>query len=403
MNPHSKGIFKQVKIALVYDWLNAPYGGAEQIISLLHAALPSAPIFSTIHNSQDTPWTSGMDIRTTWLQSLPFAQKNHILYSPLMPMAIESLDLSDYDIIISISSAVAKGVLTKPNQLHICYLLTPTRYLHFVDPSTNDSLTLPKIPILSKLFMGFKKYAHRWDMLSARRPDVVIPISKLVSERASKVYKISPKSPLYPPSMASRITDKIRFSEELVLCISRLVPYKNISMVIDACCSLDKTLVVAGSGRSFSVLVKHAGERAIVRKSQESLQEFYERAIATEKRILFANSCSVKERNALLNSATTVVTPALEDYGISSIDAVLSGCKLITHNKSGSSEILKNIQGVILLDKPSSNSIATALIQLANMPKPTATKVLRDRTDSSLFLKEFETIVYDAWQEHNKV
>src|SRR5258708_2622600 len=165
------------KVALVYDRVNTHYGGAENVLLALHQIYPSAPLYTSVYNPQTATWAKVFDVRTSFLQKFPFAKKFHRLYVALMPLAFESFDLSEFDIVISISSAEAKGVLTKPNQLHVCYLLTPTRYLwSHAEEYQKDWLTGP---IRALIF----NYLRWWDQSAALRPDIFIPISQLVAER----------------------------------------------------------------------------------------------------------------------------------------------------------------------------------------------------------------------------
>lgn len=391
------------KIALVYDWLNTQYGGAEQLISHLHRAFPTAPIFTTIHNRQKTSWSKEMNIETSWLQRLPFAQSHHHLFSPFMPLAIESHDLEEFEIVISISSSIAKGVITKPHQLHLCYLLTPTRYLHHPESLIENEFSWMKFRLFTKAFSGVGNYLKRWDAVAANRPDFIIPISKLVSERISQVYEVPCSNPLYPPVSIAKPSSTLTLPEKTVLSISRLVSYKKIDDTIRACVKLGWPLIIAGEGRALRSLVQLAGDQSILRKGTESLQIFIDRAKKLEKSILFTKSCTADERLQLLYSAEYVVTPGVEDYGMSSLEAVLAGCKLVTNSKSGSSELLEQIPGVSLLDDPNAYLIAEALQKLINQPKPElATKVKKTLNPNS-FLKEFSRIVYDAWQLHQKV
>src|SRR5690606_20208270 len=128
------------KVAIVYDRVNS-WGGAEQVLLELHAAFPSAPLFTSVYDPEGASWAGDWEVRPSWLQRLPLAKKHHQWFGWLMPLVFESLDLREFDVVISVTSEAAKAVITQPQQLHICYLLTPTRYLwsHTVEYQT----TLP--------------------------------------------------------------------------------------------------------------------------------------------------------------------------------------------------------------------------------------------------------------------
>ncbi len=402
MNPLSKKI-DSPKIALVYDWLTTAHGGAEQVINLLHTAFPKAPIFTTIHNPRQTPWTATMHIKTSWLQHVPFSRRFHHILSPLMPMAIEALELDEFDIVISITSSVAKGVITKPHQLHLCYLLTPTRYIHHPESSIGNEFSWMKLGVFSKAFSGIFSYLKRWDAVAANRPDAILPISNLVAQRVKQVYDLDSMPPLYPAIHLATPKKTLKLPNDTVLSMSRLVSYKHIDAGIEACISLGWNMIIAGEGRAFHQLVKIASDHAIVREKEENLEKFISRALKSKKSILFTNNCTDTERLQLLDAAEFAVTPGLEDYGISSLEAVSAGCKLVTNAKSGSSELLDTLPGVKLLDNPNAENIVLALKKLKTQPKPTIPTKLKKTLNVDSFLKDFSRIVYDTWQLHQKV
>src|SRR3989338_4038247 len=173
-----------MKVALVYDRINK-LGGAERVLMALHRIWPEAPVFTSVYDPEGTLWCRDWDIRTSWLQNIPGAKTNHESLGWLMPLAFESLDLSGFDVIISVTSEAAKGVITRSGQLHVCYLLTPTRYLW-----SHEADYLVQLPrIVRPLGMAVQSRLRVWDYMAGQRPDYFFSISKLVQKRCLKHYR----------------------------------------------------------------------------------------------------------------------------------------------------------------------------------------------------------------------
>jgi len=159
-----------MKVALVYDRVNK-WGGAERVLLALHELFPDAPLYTSVYNKDKTKWAKVFDIRTSFLQEFPFAKEAHELYPLLMPAAFESFNFDEFDLVISITSEAAKGIITKPHTRHICYCLTPTRYLwsgykEYFQNGLSKILSLPAIT-----------YLRHWDRVASTRPDAYIAIS----------------------------------------------------------------------------------------------------------------------------------------------------------------------------------------------------------------------------------
>jgi len=186
-----------MKVALVYDRLNK-WGGAERVLLTLHKMFPEAPLYTSVYDKKKTPWAlrfnSGQaKIKTSFLQRFPFAT-HHELFAILMPIAFESFTFDEFDLVISVTSEAAKGIITKPHTKHICYCLTPTRYLWsgYEDYFKNDLLRFFSRPAVV--------YLRFWDKIAAQRPDKFIAISKEVQGRIKKYYGRESEV-VYPPLM----------------------------------------------------------------------------------------------------------------------------------------------------------------------------------------------------------
>src|ERR1035437_3756793 len=171
-----------MKVALVYDRVNK-WGGAERVLLALHKIFPEAPLFTSVYNAESAAWAKVFDVRTSFLQNFPKAKTAHELYAVLMPLAFESFNFDNFDLVISVTSEAAKGIITKPSTLHICYCLTPTRYLW---SGYNDYFKSSIFKLISKPLVSYLRF---WDKIAAKRPDEYIAISIEVKNRIKKYYK----------------------------------------------------------------------------------------------------------------------------------------------------------------------------------------------------------------------
>lgn len=335
------------KIALVYDRVNTPYGGAEKVLLALHQLYPEAPLFTSVYHPQ-AKWADVFQIKTSFLQHFPFAKKHHRIYAPLMPLAFESFDLDEFDIIISITSAEAKGVITKPHQLHLCYLLTPTRYLYSHRHQYEATNWPFKVPLLSFFSRKLLDYLTWWDQVAATRPDVIIPISNLVAHRTQHYYQRQPAPVIYPPLDPDQLQPlpdihlyhQYYLPEKYLLIVSRLVPYKQLKEAIQAAQKLNYPVVVIGSG-----------------PAEKELNQ-----LATAQ-TFFLGNVNQTQLHSILSQADALLMPGLEDFGITALEAIYAGVPVILHQDSGVAELLPS--GVIKLTDVTVESIAAAIEKLS--------------------------------------
>lgn len=243
-----------MRVALVYDRVNK-WGGAERVLLALHAIFPEAPLYTSVCNLRKAPWASVFTIHTSFLQKFPFASTFHELYAFLMPVAFESFTFDQYDIVISVTSESAKGIITKPGTFHLCYCLTPTRYLWsgFAIYFQNQILRFFAQPII--------QYLKQWDIFAAQRPDMMIAISEEVKKRILHYYDRD-VAVIYPPITLDTNKNSKRevIDKNYFLIISRLVPYKRIDLAIKACNQLKLPLKIIGTGHEERNLQKIAGK-----------------------------------------------------------------------------------------------------------------------------------------------
>ncbi|MDY7040998.1 MAG: glycosyltransferase, partial [Chloroflexota bacterium] len=231
-------------LAICVSWLNQ-YGGAERVLEAAHELFPDAPIYTTIYWPEAMPAVyRDWDIRASALNRLPFIHRHHQPFLPLYPLAVESFDLSAYDVVLSITSAFAHGVITPPDTLHICYCLTPARFLW-------DYRTYARREGLGRLanvaLRPLLNYLRLWDRLAADRVDHFIAISGEVQRRIRKYYGRE-STIVYPPVETERFRVLDGF-DDYFLIVSRLIPYKRIDLAVRAFNELGLPLKIVGEGR----------------------------------------------------------------------------------------------------------------------------------------------------------
>lgn len=324
-----------MKTAIVYDRVNK-WGGAERILLALHKLFPDAPLYTSVYNRNKAPWAEVFDVRTSFLQKLPLASSVHEFHAPLMPIAFESFSFDEFDLVISVTSEAAKGIITKPKTLHICYCLTPTRYLwsgydHYFK---NDLLRLLSKPVVS--------YLRSWDKIAAQRPDGYIAISKEVQGRIKKYYGRE-STVIYPPLsvFSSRLSDKGQsvFGQPVptnrqqtnqnlktenrepitgyFLIVSRLVPYKRIDIAIRAFNKLKLPLKIVGIGSDENRL------RSIAKPNIEFLGYLTEGEL-----VRYYRGCRA------------LVFPGKEDFGLTALEAQSFGKAVIAFRGGGALETI---------------------------------------------------------------
>ncbi len=304
-----------MKVALVYDRVNK-WGGAERVLLTLHEMFPSAPLYTSVYDREKAPWAKVFPkVHTSFLQKIPFAKGNHEFLGTFMPIAFETFNFSGYDLVISVTSEAAKGIITRPPTKHICICLTPTRYLwsHY------------EAYFKGQAFKGIAKpfvdHLRRWDKIAAQRPDVMVAISNEVKHRITKYYGRG-SAVIFPPvgtkkfqapNLESQTNPKPKIqNRKYYLVVSRLVPYKRVDLAISAFNKLRLPLVVVGTG------------------SQEFKLKF-----ESKKNIKFVGEISEKELRKYYQNAKALIMPQEEDFGIASVEAQACGTPVVAYKKGG--------------------------------------------------------------------
>lgn len=327
----------QARVGMVHDWLPV-YGGAERVLEQMLQVVPSASLFSLIEFLEDEQraFLNGRPVATSFMQRLPWARKAYRYYLPLAPLAIEQFDLRAYDVVVSSSYVVAKGVLTTAEQLHVSYVHSPVRYawdLYFQYLKDGQAERGLK-GLMARLVLH---YLRLFDASSASRVDVFVANSKYVARRIWKTYRREAEV-IYPPVDTDAFS-LYEHKEDYYLTLSRLVPYKRIDLIVEAFSQMpDKTLVVIGDGPEAARLRDLAGPNIIFKgyQSQEVVHDHMQRARA----FVFA---------------------AHEDFGIVPVEAQACGTPVIAYGRGGARETVLDGETGLFFHEQSADALQDAV------------------------------------------
>jgi glycosyltransferase involved in cell wall biosynthesis len=313
------------KIALVHHWLVSP-GGAERVLYELHKMYPDAPIYTAAYSPQKFPEFATADVRTTWLDKVPFAKTKHQLFPVLRGLAFKMLDLSEYDVVISSCAAEAKYVTTGPNTLHICYCHTPVRYYWSDYQWYLQHPPFGKLNWLAGLVLpAIIGQLRRTDYEAAQNVDVYLANSRNVQDRIQTYYHRN-STVIYPPIQAKQLAAVPSAKpRSYYLIVGRQVAYKRLDLAVDAFNHLGLSLKVAGTG--------------------EEIERQRARAYPN---IEFLGYVSDKERDQLFAGAKGFIFPPEEDFGMVPIEAMAAGAPVVAYNKGGAPEyVVDGVTGVL--------------------------------------------------------
>ncbi len=366
---------RDLKVAFVHDWL-VTYGGAERVLEAMLNQFPDAEIFSLYDflDEDNRSFIKNKPVKTSFLQKFPFARKHYRNYLPLMPLAIEQFDLSAYDLVIS------RGVITGPDQHHICMCYSPMRYAWDL---THQYLKE------ANLQTGLKSWAAKymlhklrmWDYRTANGVDNFIAISEFIARRIKKVYGRE-SIVIYPPVDISAFTLTTE-KEDYYLTASRMVPYKKIDLIVKSFKNMpDKKLIVIGDGPEFKKISKKAPPNVTLMGYQpfKVLREKMQRA----KAFIFA---------------------AEEDFGIVLLEAQACGTPVIAYGKGGALETIVDNETGIFFKEQTTESLCDAIIKFETMTSEFDVKKIRanaERFSTVRFAKEFKEFVIQSLSGSSK-
>ncbi|MBU1037356.1 glycosyltransferase [Patescibacteria group bacterium] len=363
-----------MKIALTHDHL-FQLGGAEKVLLEFHKMFPESPVFTLIHNPEKAGLFKDLDIKTSFLEKMPLGVKHFKWYLWLMPLAWEQFDFSGYDIVISSSSAFAKGILTPPNTLNISYCHSPTRYLWSDTHQYVEELNQPEI--IKKILPLILNRLRVWDHVAAQRVDKFVANSEFVARRIKKYYQRE-ATVIHPPVE----TKKFFISSEIdnyYVIVSRLRPYKRVDLAIKAFNQLRIPLKIIGTGEEENHLKKIAKDN-----------------------IQFLGELSDEERNKVLSRAKAFIHPQEEDFGITAVEAMASGRPVIAYKSGGALESVIDNETGKFFDEQSWESLADLVIRFERILKqfdPQKIKEHAEKFDIAVFQKNFKEFISKSWQE----
>jgi len=365
------------KIAIVADWLTN-MGGAENVVLAMHEAFPDAPIFTSVFTPDTMPAFKNLDVRTTWIQSLPkILRKFHKWFPVIRVWAFRSLDLSEFDIILISTSAESKHIRkTRDDQVLIAYCHTPVRYYwsHYNEYRRNPGFGKLNwlIRILIPIFMPSQK---KLDYKAAQKVDVFIANSTEVQKRIKKYYGKT-STVIYPPVDVNRFMPALTRSNYYV-ALGRQVPYKRIDLAVAAATKLGIKLRVYGNGSEHQHLVDIAGP---------TVRFFTDRfGDASDDAVTMA-----------LNSAKGYIFPAEEDFGIVQVEALAAGAPVIAYSKGGALDIVQDSESGVLFHQQTVGAVVDAIKraeQIDFLPGTLHRKA--KRFDKSLFITKIRKIISD--------
>lgn len=370
MNSFAEG---SLRIALVHDRLNVR-GGAEVFLEEVCRLYPHAQLFTLIYEPAHFAGSpiAQRKIHTSYLDRLPLARRSHRIYIPLMPWAVERLDLSEFDLVISSSAAFAHGVKTHPRQLHLSYVHSPMRYAWHQRELHTRQLGYGAWPV-RVLLAGLRK----WDRRSSQRAQALMTNSRWTQSCIQAAFGRS-ATVIYPPVHVERFQPAAP-RREYYLTVSRLVPYKRVDLIVRAFSQLGLPLVVAGDGPQAASLRKLAGAN-----------------------VTFLNEQSDEQIAALMNAAKAFVYAAEEDFGIAAVEAQAAGCPVVAYGRGGLLETVAAGQTGLFFAEQSVPALVNAvqLFEAGGIEwKRETLRANAARFSAEVFRENFTAFVENAWRE----
>lgn len=371
-----------MRVAIVHEWF-VNYAGSERVVEQMLKCFPQADLFAVVDflSENERGFIMNKPVKTTFIQSLPLARTQYRNYLPLMPLAIEQLDLSSYDVILSSSHAVCKGVLTGPDQLHISYVHSPIRYAwdlqhqYLHESGLRDGLK----SILARFLLH---KIRQWDVRTANGVDLFLANSEFIARRIMKTYRREAEV-MYPPVDVASF-DLQTCKEDFYLTACRMVPYKKTELIVDAFNEMpERQLVVIGDGPNLDLVARKAGPNV---------------------RVLGYQSFSVLK--ATMQKAKAFVFAAEEDFGIAPVEAQACGTPVIAFGKGGALETVRPLGGDaptgVFFEEQTVASIRAAVLRfeaVADTIDPLACRENALRFSEERFRAEFSKRVTRSHEE----
>ncbi|MEI6045218.1 MAG: glycosyltransferase [Chloroflexota bacterium] len=364
-----------MKVAIVHDYLNQ-WGGAERVLEAICELYPRAPIYTSICTPEIAKKFPTHQIHTSFMQKLPSVLSRHQHYLPFYPAALESFNLSEYDLVVSSSSAWAKGVITPPETLHICYCHSPMRFVW----QRREYMEREQLGRVSKMILPFVlSYVRLWDVVSSSRPDFYVANSHTVEERIRNYWNRE-ADVIYPPVSVQRVPFNVGPRQDFYLIVGRLVPYKRIDVTIEAFRQLNRPLKVVGSGRDLESLKKLAGPK-------------------TE----FVGNISDVELWKLYSQCRAFVQTGAEDFGITLVEAMAGGAPVIAIHRYGPAETVIEGKTGLFFEEQTPEALSEAVLRFEAQYQLFDSAHIRRHAegfDRELFIRRFGEYVAQRYEEH---
>ncbi|MCL4377361.1 MAG: glycosyltransferase [Actinobacteria bacterium] len=368
-----------MKITIIHDYLNQ-YGGAERVVEVLHEIFPKAPIYTSIYLKDNMPESfRKMDIRTSYMQKFPLLNKHFKKYLLFYSRAIESFNLKEYDLVISSSSAFAKGAVKGSGAYHVCYCYTPMRFVwdyeNYVKKENFGKIPSFFLPLMIKKL-------KKWDLKTIGRVDLYIAISKNIRDRIKRVYNVEAEY-VYPPVNVTqfKISEDIK---DYFLIVSRLNSYKNIDLVIKVFNMLKLNLKIVGTGP--------------YRKSLEDLVK--------SDRVEFLGKVSENELIKLYSECKAFIFPGVEDFGIAPLEAQASGRPVIAFAGGGALEtVVDGVTGLFFKDN-SIVSLTDAIKRFFEFENKFNPEIIRKNAlkfDTEIFKTNIKNLILEKYDDFKKI
>jgi glycosyltransferase involved in cell wall biosynthesis len=362
-----------VNVALVHDFF-CNLGGSDQVAAALHQLYPQAPVYTLLvsERNQDAELLRGMDLRPSFLQRLPLARRWHEPYLPLFPIAIESLDLTGYDLILSSSHVCAKGVIPAPEALHLCYCHTPARYAWDL-----GSLYLRRLkPIVRAYAAAVMHRLRMWDVTSSARVDHFIANSGFVAQRIWRYYRRS-ATVIHPPVDTGFFTPSGE-GGDYYLVVSRLTAYKRVDLAVEAFNRLGLPLVVIGDGPERRRLQGQAGPS-----------------------VRFLGTVSRSQVREHMRNCQGLIYPGKEDFGITPVEAQATGRPVVALGAGGALEsVVDGVTGVFFAEQ-TAEALCDAVTRCSTLSfDREAIRRHALQFDREVFIRKMTGFVREAWEQH---
>ena len=358
-----------MKVAIVHDYLNQA-GGAERVVAVLHRMFPDAPIFATLFDSAAVgePLASA-DVHVSWMQRLPGWKTHFKAYLPLYPFAVRSFDLRGYDLIISSSSAWAKGVRVPLGAIHVCYCYTPMRWAWNFDSYVQRS----ELDFVSREAARMvMRWLRQWDVRSSAGVDRFIAISTDVARRIRVSYGRE-SDVVFPPVDVERFTPG-RVPDDFFLVVSRLNSYKRIDLAVRACTAMQARLVVVGDGPDRVALERVAGPT-----------------------VTFAGRLTDPEVTTMIERCRALILPGLEDFGLTPLEANAAGRPVVAFGAGGVLDTVRDGVTGVLFHEPTPDALAAALHAVtARTWDAHALRAHAEQFSEAVFRERFFAVIRDA-------